>query len=107
MVDLQLGELAQRMKESGLSMHLTEPARYWLAKKGYDRQFGARPLRRAVQRYIETPLSIHLLKGDFNAGDLVVIDEREDQLEFTRPCRAAERLCQRQPGSARQSRRSL
>ena len=84
MVDLQLGELAQRMKESGLSMHLTEPARYWLAKKGYDRQFGARPLRRAVQRYIETPLSIHLLKGDFNAGDLVVIDEREDQLEFTR-----------------------
>ncbi len=84
MVDLQLRDLAQRMKESGLSMHLTEPARYWLAKKGYDRQFGARPLRRAVQRHIETPLSIHLLKGDFNAGDLVVIDERDDQLEFSR-----------------------
>ena len=84
MVDLHLRELSQRMNESGLSIHLTEPARYWLAKKGYDPQFGARPLRRAVQRHIETPLSIHLLKGDFNAGDLVLIDERGDKLEFTR-----------------------
>ncbi|MCY3779417.1 MAG: hypothetical protein OXG78_03825, partial [Chloroflexi bacterium] len=84
MVDLQTRELAERMEDSGLSIHLTEPARYWLAKKGYDPQFGARPLRRAVQRHIETPLSIHLLKGDFNAGDLVLIDEQGDQLGFTR-----------------------
>ena len=83
MVDLQLRDLAQRMDESGLGIHLTEPARFWLAKKGYDRQFGARPLRRAIQRHIETPLSIHLLKGDFNAGDLVVIDEHDDQLVFS------------------------
>ena len=83
MVDLHLRELAERMQESGLGIHLTEPARFWLAKQGFDPQFGARPLRRAIQRYIETPLSINLLKGDFNAGDLVVIDEKDDRLEFS------------------------
>ena len=83
MVDLHLRELAERMEESGLGIHLTEPARFWLAKQGFDPQFGARPLRRAIQRYIETPLSIQLLKGDFNAGDLVVIDEQDDRLEFS------------------------
>ena len=83
MVDLQLRDLALRMEESGLGLHLTEPARFWLAKKGFDPQFGARPLRRAIQRHIETPLSINLLKGDFNDGDLVVIDEQDDGLVFS------------------------
>ncbi len=83
MVDLQLRELAQRLEESSLAIHLTESARHWLAKKGYDPQFGARPLRRAIQRYIENPLSMQLLAGDFNAGDLVVIDEVDEQLNFT------------------------
>ena len=84
MVDLQLRELAARMEESGLALHLTEPARNWLAKQGYDPQFGARPLRRALQRHIENPLSIQLLKGDFRAGDLIVIDERDGALHFAR-----------------------
>ena len=84
MVDLQIRDLAERMDESGLAIHLTEPARHWLAKQGYDPQFGARPLRRAIQRHIENPLSIHLLQGDFNAGDLVVIDEADDRLNFAR-----------------------
>ncbi len=84
MVDLQIRELAERMDESGLAIHLTEPARHWLARQGYDPQFGARPLRRAIQRHIENPLSIHLLQGEFSAGDLVVISEEDDQLEFSR-----------------------
>ena len=84
MVDLQLRGLAERMEESGLAIHLTEPARYWLAKQGYDPQYGARPLRRAVQRQIENPLSIQLLRGDYNTGDLIVIDEQDDKLTFTR-----------------------
>ena len=83
MVDLQIRGLAARMNESGLAIHLTEPARHWLAKNGYDPQYGARPLRRAIQRHIENPLSIQLLKGDFNAGDLIVIDERQGELQFT------------------------
>jgi ATP-dependent Clp protease ATP-binding subunit ClpC len=84
MVDLQLHGLADRLHQSGLAIHLTEPARHWIAKQGYDPQFGARPLRRTIQRYIENPLSIQLLKGDFTTGDLIVIDEHKGELIFTR-----------------------
>jgi len=83
MVDLQIRGLAERMQESGLAIHLTEPARYWLAKQGFDLQFGARPLRRAIQRHIENPLSVELLKGNFDDGDLIVIDEHDGQLRFS------------------------
>mgnify|MGYP000284376012 CR=1 FL=1 len=83
-VDLQMRGIAERLAESGIGVHLTEPARQWLAEKGYDPQFGARPLKRAIQRYIENPLSVQLLKGDFTPGDLVVIDEMGGQLIFER-----------------------
>ncbi|MGQ9889387.1 MAG: AAA family ATPase, partial [Aggregatilineales bacterium] len=83
-VDLQMRSIAERLAESGIGVHLTEPARQWLAQKGYDPQFGARPLKRAIQRYIENPLSVQLLKGDFTPGDLVVIDEMGGQLIFER-----------------------
>jgi ATP-dependent Clp protease ATP-binding subunit ClpC len=84
MVDLQLMGLAQRLREAGMNIHLTEPARNWIARAGYDPQFGARPLRRAIQRYVENPLSVRLLRGDFHPGDLIVIDEINDQLVFER-----------------------
>ena len=84
-VDLQMRGILERMGETaGISVHLTEPARRWLAEKGYDQQFGARPLRRALQRYVENPLSIQLLKGAFRPGDLIVIDELNDELRFGR-----------------------
>ncbi|MEZ4668635.1 MAG: AAA family ATPase [Anaerolineae bacterium] len=83
-VDLQMRGIVERMSESGIQIHLTEPARRWLAEKGYDPQFGARPLRRALQRFIENPLSVELLKGAFRPGDLVVIDEAGGQLVFLR-----------------------
>ena len=83
-VDLQMAGVAERLGEAGIALHLTEPARLWLAEKGYDPQFGARPLRRAIQRFIENPLSVQLLKGDFRHGDLVVIDEMGGQLIFER-----------------------
>ncbi len=84
MVDLQMKGVAERLEEAGISVHLTEPARRWIAEKGYDPQFGARPLRRALQRYIENPLSIQLLRGDFRSGDLVMIDEMNGELIFER-----------------------
>jgi ATP-dependent Clp protease ATP-binding subunit ClpC len=84
MVDLQMQGLSGRLLENGLTVHLTEPARNWLARTGYDPQFGARPLRRAVQRYIENPLSVRLLRNDFHPGDLVVIDEANGEITFTR-----------------------
>lgn len=83
-VDLQMRGIAERMAEAGITVHLTEPARRWLAEKGYDPQFGARPLRRALQRFVENPLSIQLLRGLFRSGDLVVIDEVDGQLVFGR-----------------------
>ncbi len=83
-VDLQLREMAERLAERGLALHLTEPARRWLAQKGWDPAFGARPLRRALQRYVENELSAQLLRGGVRNGDLIVIDEVNDQLVFER-----------------------
>jgi ATP-dependent Clp protease ATP-binding subunit ClpC len=83
-VDLQMRGIADRLRESGITVHLTEPARNWLARKGYDPQFGARPLRRNLQRFVENPLSIQLLKGDFHPGDMILIDEVNGELVFER-----------------------
>ena len=77
-VDLQMKEICNRLSEQGLTVELTDAARAWLAREGYDAQFGARPLRRALQRYIESPLSVQLLRGDFQAGDRVVVDTPEE-----------------------------
>ncbi|HYO88885.1 MAG TPA: AAA family ATPase [Candidatus Limnocylindrales bacterium] len=82
--DLQMREIAERLAETGIAVHLTEPARQWLANKGYDPQFGARPLRRALQRYVENELSTMVLRGTVHNGDLVVIDEVDGALVFER-----------------------
>jgi ATP-dependent Clp protease ATP-binding subunit ClpC len=73
-VDLQLSEIQGRLREQGLSIEMKEGARRWLARQGYDPQFGARPLRRAMQKFVEGPLSVQLLQGKFKAGDCVIID---------------------------------
>jgi ATP-dependent Clp protease ATP-binding subunit ClpC len=73
-VDLQMAEVRQRLAEHGLTVELTQTARVWLAKNGFDQTFGARPLRRALQKYVESPLSISLLSGEFHDGDHVLVD---------------------------------
>ncbi len=73
-VDLQMAEIRERLEERGITIELTEPARKWLAEEGYDPAFGARPLRRTLQRYVESPLSKQILKGVFEAGDAVTAD---------------------------------
>ncbi len=83
-VDLQMSEIAERLKERGLTVELTGPARRWLAREGFDSQFGARPLRRALQRYVESPLSVQLLRGEFKTGDLVCVDAGDEGLVFER-----------------------
>ncbi len=85
-VNLQMGDVQQRLAEQGeLSIELTDEAKRWLARQGYDKDFGARPLKRAIQRFVESPLSVRLLKGEFAAGDRVRIDvdEETDELTFT------------------------
>jgi ATP-dependent Clp protease ATP-binding subunit ClpC len=81
-VELQLREIRSRLQEQGLSIELKDGARKWLAKQGYDPAFGARPLRRAMQKYVEGPLSVQLLQGKFKAGDCVVIDKKADGTEL-------------------------
>jgi len=83
-VGLQMGEITSRLTEQGLEVELTDTARQWLAREGFDSQFGARPLRRALQRYLESPLSVRLLRGDFDRGDLVVVDAGQEGLVFER-----------------------
>jgi ATP-dependent Clp protease ATP-binding subunit ClpC len=86
-VDLQMKEVTERLTEhGGITIELTEAAQKWLAHHGFDKDFGARPLRRTIQRYVESPLSVSLLKGDFEAGDHIRIDvdEADNKLVFTR-----------------------
>jgi len=82
-VDLQMSEIAERLAEQGLEVKLTDAARRWLAREGFDPQFGARPLRRALQRHVESPLSVQLLRGDFESGDIVIADANEEGLVFS------------------------
>ncbi len=73
-VDLQMKEVQERLSEHGLKVELTPAARDWLAEAGYDPNFGARPLRRALQKYVESPLSVKLLSGQFTSGDTIQVD---------------------------------
>jgi ATP-dependent Clp protease ATP-binding subunit ClpC len=78
-VDLQMQEIRERLEERGVTIELTEAARRWLAEEGYDQAFGARPLRRTLQRYVESPLSKRILRGEVEAGDQVLADIRETE----------------------------
>ena len=82
-VDILLVDLAGRLAERGISFTLTDAAKEFLAQKGFDINFGARPLKRALQKYLEDPLADEILKGQF-AGDCeVLIDkDQEDKLNF-------------------------
>ena len=77
-VDLQMKEIAGRLAEHGVTIELTDAARAWLAQEGYDPQFGARPVRRTLERHVETPLAKRLLAGEFQEGDTVVVDVQEN-----------------------------
>ena len=81
-VDLQIKEVHDRLGEFGVTIELTPAARSWLAKAGYDANFGARPLRRAIQKHIESPLSVELLGGKFASGRNVIVDVKDDKVVF-------------------------
>ncbi len=86
-VELELGKVRERLSERGLSLVLSEEAKQFLIKKGSNLDFGARPLRRAIENFVEDPLSEELLKGEFQGMDLVTIEAKEvggkRQLAFT------------------------
>ncbi|MFH1926106.1 MAG: AAA family ATPase [Chloroflexota bacterium] len=81
-VDLMVRDLQQRLAERKLNIELTEKAKTWLAKEGYDPVFGARPLRRVIERHVENPLSTRLLRGEFKEGETVKVDLGDEGLTF-------------------------
>ena len=83
-VDMQVAAVLSRLDEHHISIQLTEAAKAWLAKEGYDRNFGARPLRRTVQRFVENPISKDLLAGHYQEGDTILVDVSEEGLTFSR-----------------------
>ncbi len=83
-VELQLERLRTRLADRGLTLELTDAAKEALAEAGWDPAYGARPLKRAVQRLLENPLALRLLEGDFGEGDTIRVDAHDGQLTFAR-----------------------
>jgi ATP-dependent Clp protease ATP-binding subunit ClpB len=83
-VELQLGRLRERLAERRVELELTDAAKEAIAEAGWDPAYGARPLKRAIQRLLENPLALELLEGRFAEGDVVRVDAGEDGLVFER-----------------------
>ncbi len=81
-VELQLARLRRRLAERGLELELTDEAKELVAEAGWDPTYGARPLKRALQRLVENPLALRLLEGEFEEGDTVLVDARTGELVF-------------------------
>ena len=84
-VDLMIARTSEQLRAQGLGLELTDAAKSWLARKGYDPTLGARPLRRAIQRHVEDALSERILYKEFHAGQIVVVDadEEKDEIVFS------------------------
>ena len=82
-VELQLARLRARLAVRGLTLELTDAAKDVVTEAGWDPTYGARPLKRALQRLVENPLALRLLEGDFAEGDTVRVDAQNGELVFT------------------------
>ncbi len=74
-VDIQINRMAKRLEDRKFTIELTKEAKEFLVETGYDPSFGARPLKRAIQRYIEDPLALEILEGNFSEGDHILVDK--------------------------------
>jgi ATP-dependent Clp protease ATP-binding subunit ClpB len=91
-VDIQVRHLKKLLSERRLEIELTDAAKELLAEEGYDPAYGARPLKRVIQRSVQDPLALRLLQGDFAEGDRVRVDARDGHLVFERQPRSAQEL---------------
>ena len=76
-IEMELGKVRERLSERGLELELTDAAKAHLVDKGSNTEFGARPLRRAIENFVEDPLSEELLKGEFQGKDTITVDVKE------------------------------
>ena len=83
-VQLQIKRLEQRLRDRKMSLKLSEAALDFLVDVGYDPVYGARPLKRAIQRELETQIAKNILRGDFNDGDTIFVDVENERLAFKR-----------------------
>ncbi len=81
-VEIQLELLRARLAERDIVLELTDAAKNYLAQQGYDPAYGARPLKRLIQKEIQDKIALGLLKGDFGDGDTIRVDERNLELVF-------------------------
>jgi ATP-dependent Clp protease ATP-binding subunit ClpB len=88
-VELQLVRLRERLAERRIELELAEAAKETLADAGWDPAFGARPLKRAIQRLLENPLALRLLEGDFADGDTIRVDAEDGEIRFEKVGAAA------------------
>ena len=89
-VELMLRDVQERLSEHGVSITLTAAAKRWLADAGFDSKYGARPLRRAIERHIDNSLARRIIAGDFVDGDEVSVDVDGDGLAFSKTLAAAD-----------------
>ena len=82
-VDVELDKFIKRISKNGYAVTVTDAAKTFLATKGYDPQFGARPLKRAIQTYVEDEICEKILFGEINAGDAIVVDKKSDEEKLT------------------------
>ena len=99
-VNLEMEKILTRLVDKEIGLEVTEEAKDYLAEEGYDPKFGARPLRRVLRSRVEDALSEGLLRGDFQAGDTVKVDEREGDIEMEVIARAATKEVAAQPEKA-------
>jgi ATP-dependent Clp protease ATP-binding subunit ClpB len=83
-VEIQLGHLRRRLADKRITLEVTAAAEVLLAREGYDPTFGARPLKRTIQRLVQDPLALKLLEGEFSEGDTVTVDAEGDRIAFRR-----------------------
>ena len=81
-VDIQMGLLRKRLKENKITLELTDRAREFIANTGFDPVYGARPLKRTIQHYIQDPLAVKILDGSISEGNRITVDVRDGEVEF-------------------------
>jgi ATP-dependent Clp protease ATP-binding subunit ClpB len=88
-VDIQVARVGKLLADRKIVLDLSEGARAWLGRVGYDPVYGARPLKRAVQKYLQDPLADRILSGEIADGSVVCVDEGDGGLVFNPPAETA------------------